>query len=71
MAGMATSLKMHSATRPVSTLATSVDGAVHSRPVHFRIGAFELDRTSGELTHEGNTTPLSSTPGISFSDQSD
>jgi hypothetical protein len=71
MPAMATSLKMHSATRPVSTMATSVDGAVHSRPVHFRIGAFELDRTFRELTHEGNTTPLSSTSGISFSDQSD
>ena len=53
---------MHSPTRPVSTLATSVDGAVHSRPVHFRIGAFELDPTSGELTHEGNTTLLQSQP---------
>jgi hypothetical protein len=69
MPAMATSLKMHSATRPVSTMATSVDGAVHSRPVRF--GPFELDRTSGELTHEGDTTPLSSTSGISFSEQSD
>jgi hypothetical protein len=69
MAGMATSLKMHSVTRPVSAWATSVDGAVRSRPVRF--GSFELDRTSGELTHEGDTTPLSSTSGISFSEQSD
>jgi len=63
MVGMATSRKMHSAWRQVSM--------VPYIRVQCSSGSGAFETRSGELTHEGSTTLLSSTSGISFSDQSD